>query len=106
MHDFFVFFRQYTAGGVNEPPAGFQETRSALEDERLFLLELDDALRRMPPFKVGIAAQRPEPAARGVHQHAIYFSRKALDLGVVFVGNALRMDIAQARAFQARLEIN
>ncbi len=76
-----------------------------LEYQRLFLLELDDALCRLPPFEIRIAAQRSQPAARCVHQYAIYFSRKTLYLGVVFVRYALRMDIAKARAFQARLEI-
>ena len=93
LDDFLVFLRQKTACGINEPTAGLKQERRRREDRRLLVLEFFDALQRLAPFQIGIAAQRPQAAAGSVYQDAIDLSSQTFHLKVFFAGDQLRKKI-------------
>ena len=81
-NDVVVFLGQHAARRVDEPAAGLHERRGVGEDRSLLLRELGDRGFGVPPFEIGIAAQRAESGARRVDQHAVELAGEPLDLGV------------------------
>lgn len=104
-NDVLVLGLEQTAGGVDQPPAFFYQPGSRTENRRLFGVEFGNALRRLPPLQIGVAAQGTKAGTRRVDQHAIELARQALDLYVVFGLDAHRMHIRQSRARQTRLQL-
>ena len=103
--DLLVFLAEQTAGRVNQPPARFYEAGCRPQDGSLFCLHLGDALRRLPPFQIGIAPERAEAAARRVDQHPVDLAGQALHLRVVLVREDVRMHVRESGALQPRLEL-
>jgi hypothetical protein len=102
--DSLVLRGQQAAGGVNHAAAGADQPGGGVENRRLLDRQLGDRILALPPFEVGIAAQRAEAGTRSVDQHAVDLAGQALDPGVALVLDADRMHIGQAGTRQARLQ--
>ena len=103
LSDRFVFFLQQAAGGIDQAPAAFHQTRRALQNPRLQIGQFEQIALFLPPFQIRIAPQRAQAAAWRIHQHAIHLARQTLDPLIALMRDAHRMDIGQAAARQARL---
>ena len=92
---------EQAAGGVDEPPAGLHQARRGREDRALLDSQLGERLGRLPPLQVGIAAQRAEPGARRIDQHAVDLAGEPLDALVALVRDLHRIDVRQRRCAPA-----
>jgi hypothetical protein len=86
-------------------PPGFTSEAGRVEDRALLGVQLGEPRLGLPRLEVGIAPQRAEARARRIHEHAVDLAAQALHLRVVLVGDALREDVRQARALEARSEV-
>ncbi|CAM2158632.1 hypothetical protein PT2222_40408 [Paraburkholderia tropica] len=105
LHDRFVLGFENAAGRVDQTAAALEQTRGARENRQLLGREFGHRLGRLAPLEVGIAAQRAQPRARRIDQHAVDLADQALDLGVVFAVDQHRIDVREAAARKARLEL-
>ena len=87
---------------IDEPSSRLDQRRCGGEDRALLGGQLDDARLLLPPFQIGVAAQRAESAARRIDQHAIDLARETLDLRVVLAVDQHRVHVRQATAREAR----
>ena len=88
----------------DQPPAGLQQRGCRAQDRRLLRLQFIHGPRGLTPLEIGIAAQRAEPAARGVHQHPVDLAREAFHAQVVLVLDRLSIQIGQSGALQPRFQ--
>ena len=106
LHDDRLVLRlQHAAGRIDQATARLHQARGAGEDRALLGREFLDRVARLAPLEVGIAAQRAQPAAGRVDQHAVDLAGQSLDLGVVLAVDQHRVDVGQPAARQARLEL-
>jgi hypothetical protein len=75
------------------------------EDRLLLDRELGERRLLLSPLEIGIAAQRAEPRARSVDEHAIDLAGEALDLRVALVRDQLRVHVREAGAREPRLQV-
>src|SRR5260221_140724 len=99
-----VFLVENAAGSIDEPPARLHQPCGPGENRFLLFHELGDILRRLAPFHVGIAPQRPEAAARRVPQHAVDLARQTLHARVVHAFDPLRVHVREPRARESGLQ--
>jgi hypothetical protein len=84
--DVLVLLGEDAAGGIHQAAAGPHQPRRRGEDGGLLDGQLGDALRRLAPLEVGIAAQGAQPRTRRIDQHAVGLAGQALDANVVLAG--------------------
>ena len=97
---------QQAAGGVDEPPAGFEQTWLRSPGWRCLPLSQfgDSGLGVWRHFRSGLRRSVPRPGTRRVDQHPVDLAGQALDALVALVGDLHRVHVGQAAARQARLE--
>ncbi len=66
-----VLFGEHSAGTVDERAPGSQHCGRVFDERPLDLGEARRISRSDPPFCVGVAAERTEPRARGVHEDPV-----------------------------------
>ena len=88
-----VFLGQDAACRIDETAARLDERGCRRDDPRLLGDELIDVGRRLPPLEIGIAAQRPEAAARRIDENAIDLAGESLHFGIALVRDHLRVHV-------------
>ncbi len=99
-----VLLVENAAGRVDQPPSRLDQPRRSSEQRPLLANELAYVLRSLSPFHVGIAAQRPQSAARRIDQYAVDLAGETLDARIVDAFDTLRMNVRKAGARQSRLQ--
>src|SRR5882762_8516460 len=99
-----VFLVENAAGSIDEPPARLHQPCGTGENRFLLFHQLGYILRRLAPFHVGIAPQRPKAAAGRVHQHAVDLARQTLHARVVHALDPLRVHVREPRARESRFQ--
>ena len=91
LHDVLVFFRQEAASCVHQAPAFFSRRLAEARMAACWCVELFNTAGRLAEFKIRAAAQRAQPAARRIHQHAVDLAGQAFYLEIVLVRDQHRL---------------
>src|SRR6185437_14570896 len=95
-----VFLAQERAGGVDEPSAGRDEARGALDDAVLQLRQLGEVLLGEPPFCIRVAPPGAGAGARRVDEDALEAAGMALDPFVALAAEDAALHDADTGAAQ------
>ena len=66
-----ILLGMHGAGGIDQTPGWLQQGRQAFEQPLLLIGQFGDAVGLDSPAGIGMAGQRSQPRARGIHQNAI-----------------------------------